>query len=170
MKILKSQLQKIIKEEYERIVAEAEGDSGEYGVFSGKRGTPLERRKFKSKEEAEAFIADLRKQEPYSSKNFDPGARFGLEARPYPAEPAAPPPPPPASKEEVAPVLDQLRGMLGRHDWYYERADDSRSWNAGRDEAADIRSMMQKLKNMGAGEEAQAMYDQFAKRAFPNYG
>jgi len=167
MKILKSQLQRIIKEEYERIVSEAEGDG--YGVYPGKRGHPLERRRFKSKEEAEAYLADLRKQGEYSSKSFDPGGRYGLEVRPYPAEPG-PAPIVRGSEAEIAPMLDQLRSMLGGHDWYYERADDSRYYYAGRDEASKIRSMMDKLTKMGAGEEAQAMYDEFAKRAFPNYG
>lgn len=167
MKILKSQLKQIIKEEYERIVSEVEGD--EFGVFTGKRAEPLERRRFKSKEEAEAYLADLRKEHPYSSKSFDPGGRFGLEVRPYPAEPK-PAPIVRASEQEIAPMLDQLQGMLKGHDWYYERADDSRSYNAGSAQEARIQGMIYKLKMMGAGAEAQAMYDEFAKRAFPNYG
>jgi hypothetical protein len=171
MKILKSQLKQIIKEEYDRVVSEAEGEpedgpeGEEFGIFTGKRSWPLERKGFKSKAEAEEYLANLRKESPYSSKSFDPGGRYGLEVR---ALPKAPAPPPPASKEEVAPLLDQFSKMLAKHDWYYQYADDHSYWSAGQAQADKISDMRRQLERMGAGEEANQMYKDAATKAFPN--
>lgn len=110
MKILKSQLKRIIKEELEKMVSEVEEMPPEaepegYGVFFGKRDVPHERKRFRTRAEAEAAMAALRQQSPYSSRSFDPGGRYGIEVRPY-----NPPPEAPIQREPVDYWVEQGMG------------------------------------------------------------
>jgi hypothetical protein len=91
-----------------------------------------------------------------------------MEVRPYagtkPSTPTAPAPIE-ASPEEVQSLLKKFQDMLAYHDWHYQRADDSRAYNAGREARGRLMDTLDTLKRMGAGEEAQSMYDAASQRA-----
>lgn len=59
------------------------------------------------------------------------------------------------------PKLKDFEKRLKYHDWYYEYSDDHSVWRAGCKEQNEIRQMMEELKRVEMGDEAQGLYDYY---------
>ncbi len=49
--------------------------------------------------------------------------------------------------------LKKLEELLQNHDWYFERSDDFRWYQAGRDEAEEIHKIIRNLEDVNKGVE-----------------
>jgi hypothetical protein len=56
-------------------------------------------------------------------------------------------------------MLDDLKVLCQRHDWNYEYSDCYLTWNRGSVQRAQIHELMQALRWLGLGDDAQAIYD-----------
>lgn len=53
--------------------------------------------------------------------------------------------------------FDELKALLGRQDWYYDRSDDSSIYRLGADNWKSICSLKRELIAAGHGEAAEAL-------------
>jgi len=61
-------------------------------------------------------------------------------------------------------LMQQLEKALKEHDWYYMMSDDHRWYKAGIEEAQNIRNLIEKLRAVGRGDEAEALYQSYNNR------
>jgi hypothetical protein len=59
-------------------------------------------------------------------------------------------------------MLDDLETKLKNHDWFYMMSDDSRAYTKGSLEQQSIRNIMKSLEDMGYGEDAKSLFNQYA--------
>jgi hypothetical protein len=59
-------------------------------------------------------------------------------------------------------MLSDLKTKLKSHDWFYMMSDDNRAFQNGAAEQSKIRSIMKTLINMGYGDDAKSLYNQYA--------
>ena len=59
--------------------------------------------------------------------------------------------------------LIKLQGLMARHDWYFDYADDYTAWCRGRDERAAINNEQRRLihEGLATAEEINALTDQY---------
>jgi len=55
--------------------------------------------------------------------------------------------------------LELFEQMLTNHDWFYHFSDDHRYYVKGRDSAQRIRVMMERLTELGLGDQAKELYE-----------
>jgi hypothetical protein len=63
---------------------------------------------------------------------------------------------------EVSALMSDLESKLKSHDWWYMMSDDNRAYSRGSAQLADIRQVMKNLSDLGKGEEAKALFNQYA--------
>jgi hypothetical protein len=63
---------------------------------------------------------------------------------------------------EVSALMSDLESKLKSHDWWYMMSDDNRAYSRGSAQLADIRQVMKTLSDLGKGEEAKALFNQYA--------
>ena len=63
-------------------------------------------------------------------------------------------------------VLVELRKILENHDWFYSYSDDHRVWQKGRDQSADINTLLNKAKELGYGDAASELYQKHIPAVF----
>jgi hypothetical protein len=59
-------------------------------------------------------------------------------------------------------MLDDLETKLKNHDWFYMMSDDNRAYTKGSLEQQSIRNIMKSLEDMGYGEDAKSLFNQYA--------
>lgn len=59
--------------------------------------------------------------------------------------------------------LLEFEELLRTHDWFYNYADDSRAYEAGRKESVAIRLALTNLENDGLKAEADALYEKYKR-------
>lgn len=59
-------------------------------------------------------------------------------------------------------TMNTLIDLLQKHDWYYMMSDDSRAYNSGRNEEREINGLMKNLENLGFGDDAKSIYNEYA--------
>jgi hypothetical protein len=59
-------------------------------------------------------------------------------------------------------MLDALEKLLKNHDWWYMMSDDDRWYRQGSAQQSEIRNVMKELEAIGYGEDAKALYNQYA--------
>jgi hypothetical protein len=59
-------------------------------------------------------------------------------------------------------LLDEFESALKSHDWYYMMSDDPRAYDRGRNEKREIDGLMRNLENLGFGEDAKSLYNEYA--------
>jgi hypothetical protein len=59
-------------------------------------------------------------------------------------------------------MLSDLETNLKSHDWFYMMSDDNRAFQNGAAEQSKIRSIMKTLTDMGYGDDAKSLYNQYA--------
>jgi hypothetical protein len=63
---------------------------------------------------------------------------------------------------EVSALMSDLESKLKSHDWWYMMSDDNRAYSRGSAQLTDIRQVMKTLSDLGKGEEAKALFNQYA--------
>jgi hypothetical protein len=63
---------------------------------------------------------------------------------------------------EVSALMSDLESKLKSHDWWYMMSDDNRAYSRGSAQLADIRQVMKNLSDLGKGEEAKSLFNQYA--------
>ena len=58
--------------------------------------------------------------------------------------------------------LAKLRQLLKEHDWYYNYSDDHSVWQRGEARSGEIRLQMTVCEDLGYGEEARKMWNQYS--------
>jgi hypothetical protein len=61
------------------------------------------------------------------------------------------------------PELDILENLLSRHDWYYNYADDGRSYRKGQMERDEINRQIRVCESLDLEHEANQLYKQYSK-------
>lgn len=64
-------------------------------------------------------------------------------------------------------ALDKLESLLKSHDWYYMMSDDSIAYDRGLKENSEIKKLIMSLKDLGYGEDAKNLYNQYRPERFP---
>jgi hypothetical protein len=59
-------------------------------------------------------------------------------------------------------IMNTLINLLQKHDWYYTMSDDPRSYDKGRSKEREISGLMRDLENLGFGEDAKSIYNEYA--------
>jgi hypothetical protein len=59
-------------------------------------------------------------------------------------------------------IMNTLINLLQKHDWYYMMSDDPRSYDKGRSKEREISGLMRDLENLGFGEDAKSIYNEYA--------
>jgi hypothetical protein len=59
-------------------------------------------------------------------------------------------------------MLDTLESQLKNHDWFYMMSDDRKAYTKGSLEQQSIRNIMKSLEDMGYGEDAKSLFNQYA--------
>ena len=59
-------------------------------------------------------------------------------------------------------MLDAFEAELKRHDWWYMMSDDHRAYQAGSAHDNELHSLFHELDNLGYGDDAKALYNQYA--------
>ena len=57
--------------------------------------------------------------------------------------------------------MDLFERMLENHDWTYHYSDDHRYYIKGRDQAHKIRTMMERLEEVGQGDQAKELFEKY---------
>jgi len=65
-------------------------------------------------------------------------------------------------EEDSSNLLDTLESLLKTHDWWYMMSDDNRAYSNGSAQQSQIRKIMKDLEAAGQGDEAKALYNQYA--------
>jgi hypothetical protein len=63
-------------------------------------------------------------------------------------------------------ALDKLESLLKSHDWYYMMSDDSIAYDRGLKENSEIKKLIMSLKDLGYGEDAKNLYNQYRPERF----
>lgn len=63
-------------------------------------------------------------------------------------------------------MLDALEDQLKNHDWFYMMSDDHRAYTKGSVQQSKIRGIMKNLEDIGYGDEAKSLYNQYAPSQF----
>jgi hypothetical protein len=63
---------------------------------------------------------------------------------------------------EVSALMSDLESKLKSHDWYYMMSDDNRKYSNGSSQQSEIRAIVKTLTDMGYGEDAKTLYNQYA--------
>ena len=58
-------------------------------------------------------------------------------------------------------LLDDFESKLKSHDWYYMMSDDNRAYTKGSAEESELKKIAKQLADMGYGDDAAKVYDQF---------
>lgn len=61
-------------------------------------------------------------------------------------------------------TIEEFQNMLNRHDWYYDMADDSRSYRMGEQSYRNIRNTLESFKGTPDFNEALRLYETTALR------
>ena len=59
-------------------------------------------------------------------------------------------------------TMNTLIDLLQKHDWYYMMSDDPRAYNRGLNEKREINGLMKNLENLGFGDDANSIYNEYA--------
>jgi hypothetical protein len=60
-------------------------------------------------------------------------------------------------------LLDDFESKLKSHDWFYMMSDDNRAYTKGSAEESELKKLAKQLANMGYGDDAAEVYDQYNK-------
>jgi hypothetical protein len=60
-------------------------------------------------------------------------------------------------------LLDDFESKLKSHDWFYMMSDDNRAYTKGSAEESELKKLAKQLDNMGYGDDAAEVYDQYNK-------
>jgi hypothetical protein len=63
---------------------------------------------------------------------------------------------------EISALMSDLESKLKSHDWWYMMSDDNRAYSRGSAQLTDIRQVMKTLSDLGKGEEAKSLFNQYA--------
>lgn len=63
-------------------------------------------------------------------------------------------------------MLDALEDQLKNHDWFHMMSDDHRAYTKGSVQQSKIRGIMKNLEDIGYGDEAKSLYNQYAPSQF----
>lgn len=63
-------------------------------------------------------------------------------------------------------LLKNLEAMLKFHDWYFEYADDRRSWAAGNDSLRQIQNTIKQLRDANLLEPVKELWKKYAPEEF----
>jgi hypothetical protein len=58
-------------------------------------------------------------------------------------------------------LLDAFESKLKSHDWYHMMSDDNRAYSKGSSELSELKKMAKQLVDMGYGDDAAKLYDQY---------
>lgn len=64
--------------------------------------------------------------------------------------------------KESEKMLNELRDLLKRQDWYYEYCDDFRIWSRHQENMAKINALFKDISEAGYRPEAILLWDEFA--------
>ena len=63
-------------------------------------------------------------------------------------------------------MLDTLESQLKNHDWFHMMSDDHSAYTRGSVQQSKIRGLMKNLEDMGYGDDAKSLYNQYAPSQF----
>lgn len=63
---------------------------------------------------------------------------------------------------QAAMMLDALEELLKKHDWWYMMSDDNRAYTQGSAQQYEIRKIMKELEDIGYGDDAKELFNQYA--------
>ena len=67
---------------------------------------------------------------------------------------------------QVSMMLDTLESQLKSHDWFHMMSDDHSAYTRGSVQQSKIRGLMKNLEDMGYGDDAKSLYNQYAPSQF----